>query len=108
MSSLQHEVVEALSRSKVIAACVGHVLVWCPLGWFACGLMSESEKRFMAALVARSFRAAFVTTELEALQQATLWQIADDARSDKFNPAPIAPDLIGQPKPRAKHLKLVK
>jgi hypothetical protein len=103
MSSLQYNIAQAIGNAGVLAATVGSVLIWTELGWFACGELSESERVFMYQITQRSLRAAFVTSELEALQQATLWQIAQGRLTEL-----AAADLVGQTKPRAKYLKLVK
>lgn len=95
------EICQALGHSGVVAACVGDCLVWCELGWFVAGKMADVEREFIARLVQRGFRCGYVESELEALQTATLWQIALD------KPSAVAPDLLGTTK-RPKYLRLVK
>lgn len=98
--TIQLTVAEHVGRSGVLAAVVGETLVWTELGWFVCGSLSEREKRFVSVLVDRGIRAAFVATELEALQQATLWAIADGRKKTP------AADTVGLVRP--KHLRIIK
>lgn len=99
--SLPSIVAERLAHSGVLAIRAGESLVWCELGWFICaGVTRDSDNTLIKALMDRGARITVVTTELEALSQATLWAIADGRKK------PIAPDMVGIK--RSKYLTLVK
>ena len=75
--------VDAFLAQGVSAATVQSKLlpqVWCQYGWFYTRPPDEHQAAWFDWAEAHALRVEVVRTVQEALMQATLWQIADDAK----------------------------
>lgn len=90
--TLALEICQALANVGVLSAVPSEHLVWCEYGWFATGQLGDGERPFWDCLNEKGYRTAFVASVLEALQQATLWQIGHSVPR-QFGPVKARPRL---------------